>query len=225
MSNFNYQYGCNNWGGFGGCGVPDISNCDISKLFSNKSITDGDLAHMYIGAFNCQRPVKSRLRFKPASTIVKENYYSSLQQYRENRCQTYKQKVFDFIEPATLNKTDNSYIVNCQPNALNTENLENPENNTNLSFCKLAIYKPSNVQFAKEGAVTSGTRLFRLKVNTIKNELATSNKNIIGLPLKSRDIVTGTDTTVPFVFNNKAQQTCVNDNRHKYKNKKICNLL
>ena len=90
----------------------------------------------------CNEPRKALLRVRPASINLKKNYFTTLQQYRENRCQTYKQRVFNFktandgftdaallknnpnITPAMLAAAkpgspltlSNTYVGNCYPN-------------------------------------------------------------------------------------------------------------
>jgi hypothetical protein len=90
----------------------------------------------------CNEEKKARRRVLPASTILKKNYYTTLEQYRQNRCQTYEQKAFNFQTPVDeiiqdklmeipfVTKSDieyakpggpltesNTYFANCQPNA------------------------------------------------------------------------------------------------------------
>jgi hypothetical protein len=91
----------------------------------------------------CCNPQQKALKMvRPASTNLKKNYYTTLQQYRENRCQTYEQRAFNFktglqnLEDTydllnnpliTESKLKNSkpgdpisnlnlYIANCYPN-------------------------------------------------------------------------------------------------------------
>jgi len=78
--------------------------------------------------FCCNAERKARRRVLPASTLLKKNYYTTLQQYRENRCQTFDQRAFNFVAPApNLVSTgkpggpealanSNTYFANCQPN-------------------------------------------------------------------------------------------------------------
>jgi hypothetical protein len=82
------------------------------------------------------------LRVRPASTNLKKNYFTTLQQYRQNRCQTYDQKVFNFYssnqaeanrialqnnpeltekmllsaKPGSPLALSNTYVANCYPN-------------------------------------------------------------------------------------------------------------
>jgi hypothetical protein len=90
----------------------------------------------------CNPERKARQRCLPTSTNLKKNYYQTLQQYRQNRCQTYEQRAFNFktgidnvmdaydlsnnplITPCQLRNakpggpltTTNLYVANCYPN-------------------------------------------------------------------------------------------------------------
>jgi hypothetical protein len=77
--------------------------------------------------FCCNPEKKARRRVLPASTKLKQNYYTTHIQYMENRCQTYEQRAFNFVRPAIpLSDADakpgspaaeyNTYVANCQPN-------------------------------------------------------------------------------------------------------------
>jgi hypothetical protein len=95
--------------------------------------------------FCCNEPRKALLRVRPASTNLKNNYFTTLQQYRQNRCLTYDQRIFNFqtpldaatqesiyknnpyITPASLRLAKpgdpltelNTYVANCYPNTGN----------------------------------------------------------------------------------------------------------
>jgi hypothetical protein len=75
----------------------------------------------------CNEPRKALLRVRPASTNLKKNYFTTLQQYRQNRCQTYEQKAFNF-------KTENDYLTDA---AL-------LKNNPNITPKMLAAAKPGS---------------------------------------------------------------------------------
>jgi hypothetical protein len=77
--------------------------------------------------FCCNPEKKARRRVLPASTNLKQNYYTTHIQYMENRCKTYEQRAFNFVRPAIpLSDPDakpgspaaeyNTYVANCQPN-------------------------------------------------------------------------------------------------------------
>ncbi len=77
--------------------------------------------------FCCNEERKARRRVLPASTNLKQNYYTTHIQYLENRCKTYEQRAFNFVRPAVpLSDPEakpgspgaeyNTYVANCQPN-------------------------------------------------------------------------------------------------------------
>jgi hypothetical protein len=76
--------------------------------------------------------------------------------------------------------------------------------------CKLVVYKPNNPQFAKQGAVSSSTRMLKLNVDTIQTNAASLNRNNANLVYNVNNTVSPQNTTI---FKNKAP-TC--------KNKKGC---
>ena len=89
----------------------------------------------------CNAEKKALRRVIPANTNLKQNYYTTLQQYRQNRCKTFKQREFNFQSPNPVNVLElnssnpfitpetvasakagsplalaNTYFANCQPN-------------------------------------------------------------------------------------------------------------
>jgi len=241
----------------------------------------------------CNEPRKALLRVRPASTNLKKNYFTTLQQYRENRCKTYQQKAFNFetdnnyltdaaalknnpnitaqmiaaAKPGSPLTLSNTYVGNCYPNTglsnysqvelvvmsfqilnnngvFSTEDITNFYNSkiatiqqfvwfisnltsgnsdkaaylfknfimnpyfgmslsgpSNPAACKLTVYKPSNPQFAVQGAVSSSARTLKLTVATIRTAVSdsrTGSNNIITNYNKSYDI--------PFIYKSKAQK-------------------
>jgi hypothetical protein len=73
-------------------------------------------------AWCCNAEKKARRRVTYANTNLKKNYFTTLQQYRENRCLTYDQRSFNFAEggreakPGAPESTNSTYYANCQPN-------------------------------------------------------------------------------------------------------------
>jgi hypothetical protein len=51
-----------------------------------------------------------------------------------------------------------------------------PSGPTNPTGCQLTVYKPNNYQFAKQGAVSSSTRMLKLNVDTISTNAASIQK-------------------------------------------------
>jgi hypothetical protein len=89
----------------------------------------------------CNEERKAVRRVLPASTNLKKNYYTTLQTYRQNRCQTYDQRIFNFqtVDPMVASNVEgaevtavtsfaskpgsplalisNTYVANCYPNS------------------------------------------------------------------------------------------------------------
>jgi len=86
--------------------------------------------------------------------------------------------------------------------------------------CKLTVYKPNNPQFAKQGAVSSSTRMLKLNVDTIQTNAASLNRNNVNLVNSVNNTVTPENTTI---FKNKAP-TCNNPSIIRFQNKKSCYL-
>ena len=84
--------------------------------------------------------------------------------------------------------------------------------------CKLTVYKPSNPQFAKQGAVSSSTRMLKLNVDTIQTNAASLNRNNVNLVNSVVNSVTPENTAI---FKNKAP-TCNNPSIIRFQNKKSC---
>lgn len=108
----------------------DTGNCDgiciVSDIYPNYTYTTNNPNPITISPPLCCNPEKkARRRVLPANTNLPKNYYTTLEQYRENRCQTYQQRIFNFSTnigsndkpggPLALN--NNAYVANCQPNA------------------------------------------------------------------------------------------------------------
>jgi len=208
----------------------------------------------------CNQQKKAIQRVLPTNTNIKKNYYQTSDMYLYNRCQTFKQRQFNFISgpidktienlfmsyPSVTSKIleyskpgdplsiVNLYVAQCNPNFTIEKEVEmrfiyslsqslfdskmisqttyktlinasplsvetfisslkdiltsaqytlfidylyqlaaNPYNNSvvsgpsNSKGCSQVYYKPNNPQFAKQGAVSSSTRILKLTVDTI----------------------------------------------------------
>jgi len=297
----------------------DCKNCAgigivASYYPNNLYLTDNPEPTVENNVLCCNAERKARRRVTYASTNLKKNYYTALQQYRQNRCKTYDQRVFNFqsnnnaillnsasdnpfvtetailqAKPGSPLALYNTYFANCQPNGdiseateialvtklldillnnsiitqtqytyfidLNNMTLQEIFNYINtlptqnktdaisifVSFvnnpyygvpfagprssagCKLVVYKPSNPQYATQGAVSSSTRLLKLNVNTISTNAATFDKRSVGTYLNINDITNGSNTENVFILKNKASK-CNNPPIIKYQNKTACNI-
>lgn len=109
---------------------------------------------------------------KSASTIVDKKYYTDSRAYLQSRGRTYAQN------QATGSKVDglNYFDSNGKPLHPSDDANNGPPNYNKTSGDQpdctkpnQLIYKPNNQKFSTQGAVSSGSRLLRLKVDTINN--------------------------------------------------------
>ena len=99
--------------------------------------------------------------YRPNDNRYNPRYKNSTLQYLQGRCITYQQNVYDFVGPKSI--PENTYIVKCDQPVLS-------------NICsKTAVYKPSNPQFAIQGAVQSSTRTFRLASQTVDRSIPYTN--------------------------------------------------
>ena len=142
----------------------------------------------------CCEERNATIRVLPTSSNLTQNtnlqniYYTSLQQYRNNRCQTYDQKAFNF--QSTINPKNNTYNSMGQPSN---------------SACKVSVYKTNNPQFSQQGAVKSSLRTLKNVTTTINSRVALYNHYFYGYgkPLSLNDDVVKTHITIPFILKNK----------------------
>lgn len=276
----------------------------ITSVKTPINVTEKPVPSTQTATWCCNAEKKARRRSMYASTNLKKNYYTTLQQYRENRCQTYEQRAFNFqsnkpveaiedygayyyypYSPYSMYLKDNdvrfakpggplsvfnTYFANCQPNGEIYDATENalvarvlsillsndiitqeqynafslsgnvtlqqlydylttlPDENrvvaldayllfvsnpyygvpvggpSNPAGCKIVVYKPSNSQFAVQGAVSSSTRMLKLTVDTISTNAAMYNKKAADDLLNVNDITNGSNPVDPFIYKNKS---------------------
>ena len=113
-------------------------------------------------------------RIKSSTTLLSKRYYADRKDYLRSRCLSFDQKL------TALPKADVTYLSEdgnlLYPNS--TDTVRRTQNcpvrcssAINSSSCN-TIYKPNNIQYAKQGAVDSSDRLTRLKLNTINKNAA-----------------------------------------------------
>ena len=122
----------------------------------------GQMACAEDGHFIGSEANKAVRRVRSASTILKKNYYQSSAEHLYNRCKT-----FDQVESHYM------------PSPLNCD-----------SICEnTSVYKPSNEKFAKQGAVSSSTRIVDLKRQSIEKGTASyKEKQVPCVPFRRRRI-------------------------------------
>jgi hypothetical protein len=147
----------------------------------------------------CNEQKKALKRVLPASTVLKKNYYTTLQQYRQNRCQTYEQRIFNFqtyqdmeidaskfnnpaitkkliqqAKPGSALTTLNTYFANCQPNG---EIYESTELLIIARFVQ--ILKNNSLLTEEERREISNLKTLNDLSNFIKNSLISEQKEAV----------------------------------------------
>ena len=144
---------------------------------------------------------------KSAVTLLNKNYFSDTKGYLQSRGQTYDQKLSINPIPGnnyTSQPSDSStgsqvyYTDNCSKKCTT--------NNSRVT----TIYKPNNQQYSQQGAVSSSSRLDRLKYNTITKN-GKSFKTAWGQQGANAGSYKGT-TAAPYFLKSK-YQVCVPQHR------------
>jgi hypothetical protein len=146
----------------------------ISEYAPTNNLTNIPSSTTQTLSFCCNDPKKAINRARSINTHINKKYYTSTQQYLNNRCHTFEQQQFNYlksgdstIKPGGPNSIYNNYVGNCNPNLVMDASY-----NTNPSGCKVTNYKPNNYNFASQGAVLSSDRTWKLNVNTINTNKA-----------------------------------------------------
>ena len=105
---------------------------------------------------------KALNRVRPASTVLKQNYYQTSSEHLYNRC-------------ATFDQAESHYMVN--------------HSECDTKCANATVYKPSNQKFAQQGAVSSSTRLLDLQRSAIQTGTSLSQpKQPLCVPFRRKRI-------------------------------------
>lgn len=165
---------------------------------------------------------------KTASTIVDKKYYTDSRAYLQSRGRTYAQN------QATGSKVDglNYFDSNGKPLHPSDDANNGPPNYNKTSGDQpdctkpnQLIYKPNNRKFSTQGAVSSGSRLLRLKVDTINNN-AQSFASAYGLAAQNAGRYSANSNAIYFLKSkhNKCSPHRLPGSKLKCDNKIIVNL-
>ena len=129
-----------------------------------------------------------------ANTQTTDRHYISNKAYMQSRCVTYDQRMA--YNPAAFVTYFSSSGVPLEPSAA-ADGPQVRETNScytpmspSPSPCFTTIYKPNNAQFAQQGGVSSGSRISRLRYNTLNNNTHSTN----GAPFNSAAGAVGINT-------------------------------
>ena len=106
---------------------------------------------------------------KSARTVIGKKYYSDSIGYLKSRCLTYEQRLSGERVPDVEYITEDCKIIwpTDSPTGSQVRNTLNCSKACNPNRTITTIYKPNNIQYATQGAVSSSSRIVRLKLNTI----------------------------------------------------------
>lgn len=143
------------------CNYFDLVNTLELNIPNNKSETPGTSPCNRDA--KCYSQVTNALSRVRRSGIVKHNYFASSEQYLAGRNLTYKQNQFNYIRQGNPNIKPGTPMA--VQNAYSTQGVTSCNKSGNSYVA--SFYKPNNSQFATQGAVSSSSRIARLKYNTI----------------------------------------------------------
>ena len=147
-------------------GIVPVANETIHCMTCRGAISIKDDPVQDISVCKSCNPIKP-------NTQLSENMYNDTKAYLSSRCLTYDQKLSIIKNPAATYFSPEGRPLEPSASALGSQ-----VRDTNNCFnydCTNTIYKPNNSQFAQQGAVSSGSRLARLKYNTLNQYGAAFN--------------------------------------------------
>ena len=140
-----------------------------------------DLGNPKVVCTSCN-PENNRLR--TGSVNFNENYSDNTAAYLASRCKTYDKNLLGIKDPITVDRNpvtkkitwpensdtgpQNRIASDCHGPVKNSINIISKSNKNPRCNYKI-IYKPNNLRFAKQGASTSGSRIQRLRYDTLTN--------------------------------------------------------
>lgn len=145
-----------------------LSGCGYTKYESGNVYKDNY-------AKTCSDPSNSLVCYNPSikkkqnmNGCVNESYNYSTKQYLDRRCLTFSQQEFNFQSqvPVDTGGTKFASCANCQYNSpCSSHEFDNLLYKVKNNKCYV-VYKRSNSKFNKQGAVSGGSRINRLKYQT-----------------------------------------------------------
>ena len=193
LKHWRRQLNPNNMSGTQKVKVSDVMDKPGSYIVSQNKVCSDCLTASNIESYinkdiSCSNNCKTRIR---NVTYISNNIFTSSKEYLQNRIKTYEQnnKIQkipnnNYFNPPNDSKSGSQTFYSLyKPSYLN---LENQQNNTQSYFldCSMVtvIYKPTNPEFIKNGAVSSNEYINNKSNITTKNyyyatQLTSDNKN------------------------------------------------
>ena len=151
------------------------STCTNSNACFNVALLEEEIIKNPSACTSCQ-PIKPIITMSDTS-------YTDNKAYMQSRCITYEQKQAYNPAPNVTYFSTAGIPIEPSPDANGTQVRETnncymplkQQNDSYYGRCNTTIYKPNNSQFAQQGGVSSGSRISRLKYNTLNGNGAAYN--------------------------------------------------
>ena len=106
---------------------------------------------------------------KSASTIINKKYYTDSRSYLKSRNKTYQQNLSGTKTKGVQYVNEEGSIMwpTDDKNGPQIRDIPTTNAKCNTASSKQTIYKPNNIQYGVQGAVSSSSRLERLKLNVV----------------------------------------------------------
>ena len=139
-----------------------------------------------IGKRLCCNPEKNLIRPSETTSPIKDNY-TNTSAYLQSRCKTFRQRLSYYHAPDCVYYSPDGIALypNDKPNGpqvfmktycdANCQSMSKCPSNFITQVNQKTIYKPSNRDFAVQGGASGGSRVFKLKNDTINKNGASAN--------------------------------------------------
>lgn len=179
-----------------------ISNINASKnnnfnVSGSYTVTSDDINNGWngpVGKRICCNRVANRI--KPATTVINKKYCTEYKMYLRKRNKSFERHNQTSKYPNVEYLTATGEIIWPSDATLNSS--MKLMSNCEVNCYKPTIYKPNNYNYSTQGAVSSSTRLLRLKQNTV-NSNGSSFRTAFGAQAANAGKYTGSMTAPYFI--------------------------
>ena len=176
-------------------GIVPVANEMIHCITCRGAISMKDDLVQEVSSCKSCNPIKPNMQ-------ISETMYNDTKAYLSSRCLTYDQKLSITKNPDVTYFSPEGIPLEPSDSVLGSQVRET--NNCYNYNCNNTIYKPNNSQFAQQGAVSSGSRLARLKYNTLNRNGAIFNSATGAVGINSG--LYQTENSPSYYTKNKPQQ-------------------
>lgn len=204
----------------------------VTNLNKNKNLnfSNGEKVPSINGSFKCisctpeSKIIRSGMNEKlinpvNSSSHPKKKYSFSTKEYLKRKCKTYAQNLSGTKDPSIQYVNQNGSFIPYS-DSINGTQIRLANTCEELNCQKKIIVKPNNIPFFKQGAVSSSSRLERIKLNTITKNGA-SFLTAWGLAASNAGKYRA-DGNAPYFIKSK-NNICSKTTYHKNGNKTSCN--